>query len=101
MNEVINDLDPHATADNYPALQGGRERQGSRFEFFQDNWSPAARFLAGALGGALAAYGGKRRNALGARHRLPASLRASDRAARDCPPEKRHGDWRSTAATNS
>ena len=66
VNEVINDLDPHATADNYPALQGGRERQGSRFEFFQDNWSPAARFLAGALGGALAAYGGKRRDALGA-----------------------------------
>ena len=66
VNEVINDLDPHAAADNYPALQGGLERQGSRFEFFQTNWSPAARFVAGALGGALAAYGGKRRDALGA-----------------------------------
>lgn len=66
VNEVINNLDPHAAADKYPALQGGRERQGSRFEFFQNNWSPAARFVASALGGALAAYGGKRRDALGA-----------------------------------
>lgn len=66
VSEVINNLEPHAAADNYPALQGGRERRGSRFEFLQNNWSPAARFVAGALGGALAAYGGKRRDPLGA-----------------------------------
>ena len=66
VNEVVNNLELHAAADNNPALQGGRERQGSRFEFFQDNWSPAARFVASAFGGALAAYGGKRRDALGA-----------------------------------
>lgn len=66
VNEVVNNLEPHLAADNYPALQGGRERQGNRFEFLQDNWSPAARFVAGALGGAMAAYGGKRRDAWGA-----------------------------------
>ena len=66
VNEVINNLEPHATADNHPALQGGREREGSRFEFMQENWSPAARFIAGAVGASLAAYGGTRRGALGA-----------------------------------
>ena len=66
VNEVVNNLEPHATADNHPALQGGREREGSRFEFMQENWSPAARFIAGAVGASLAAYGGTRRGALGA-----------------------------------
>jgi len=66
VNEVVNNLEPHATADNHPALQGGREREGSRFEFMQENWSPAARFIAGAVGASLAAYGGTRRSALGA-----------------------------------
>jgi hypothetical protein len=66
VKEVMNNLEPHAEADNHPALQGGRPRQGSRFEFLQENWSPAARFVAGALGASLAAYGGTRRGALGA-----------------------------------
>jgi hypothetical protein len=66
VKEVINNLEPHAEADKHPALQGGRERQGTRFEFMQENWSPAARFIAGALGASLAAYGGTRRGALGA-----------------------------------
>lgn len=66
VNEVVNNLETHAQAENHPALQGGRERQGSRFEFMQENWSPAARFIAGALGASLAAYGGTRRGALGA-----------------------------------
>jgi BON domain-containing protein len=64
--QVISQLDPHEESDNHPALQGGRERHGSRFEFLQENWSPAARFLAGAAGASLAAYGGMRRDALGA-----------------------------------
>lgn len=64
VKEVVNNLDVHEQAENYPALQGGRERQGSRFEFFQDNWSPAARLVAGAVGASLAAYGGMRRGAL-------------------------------------
>ena len=66
VNEVINQLEAHEQSENHPALQGGRERQGDRFEFFQENWSPAARFVAGAAGASLAAYGGMRRGALGA-----------------------------------
>jgi len=66
VNQVINSLEAHEQADNHPVLQGGRERQGNRFEFFQENWSPAARLLAGAAGASLAAYGGARRDALGA-----------------------------------
>lgn len=66
VNRVINELDAHEQAENHPALQGGRERQGSRFEFFQESWSPAARLVAGAAGASLAAYGGVRRDALGA-----------------------------------
>lgn len=65
-SEVINHLEPHDQSDDHPALQGGRERQGSRFEFFQKNWSPSARLLAGAAGVSLAAYGSMRRDALGA-----------------------------------
>ena len=66
VNEVVNNLEVHADAGNHPALQGGRERPGNRFEFLQENWSPAARLVAGAAGASLAAYGGVRRDALGA-----------------------------------
>jgi BON domain-containing protein len=66
VNEVVNNLEPHSAEDNHPALQGGRARPGRRFEFMQENWSPAARFFAGALGASLAAYGGVRRGAVGA-----------------------------------
>lgn len=66
VKEVVNNLEVHESAENHPSLQGGRERQGSRFEFFQENWSPAARLVAGAVGASLAAYGGTRRGALGA-----------------------------------
>jgi BON domain len=66
VNEVTNNLELHDEAGNHPALQGGRERQGSQFEFLQENWSPAARLVAGAAGASLAAYGGVRRDALGA-----------------------------------
>ena len=66
VNEVVNNLEAHEPADNHPALQGERERQGSQFEFLQENWSPAARLVAGAAGATLAAYAGVRRDALGA-----------------------------------
>ena len=66
VNEVINNLETHDEPGNHPALQGGRERPGDRFEFMQENWSPAARFVAGAAGASLAVYGGARRDALGA-----------------------------------
>jgi hypothetical protein len=66
VKDVNNNLEVHEQAENHPALQGGRERPGNRFEFFQENWSPTARLLAGAAGASLAVYGGVRRNALGA-----------------------------------
>lgn len=66
VKDVNNNLEVHEQEENHPALQGGRERQGSRFEFFQENWSPTARLLAGAAGASLAVYGGTRRSALGA-----------------------------------
>jgi hypothetical protein len=66
VNEVTNNLEVHKEAGNHPALQGGRERQGHQFEFLQENWSPAARFVAGAAGASLAVYGSTRRDALGA-----------------------------------
>jgi hypothetical protein len=66
VDDVTNNLEPHETAENHPSLQGGRERVGNRFEFFQENWSPAARLVAGAAGASLAVYGGTRRDALGA-----------------------------------
>lgn len=67
VKEVANNLEVHKEAGNHPALQGGRERQGyRRFEFLQENWSPATRFVAGATGASLAVYGGTRRDALGA-----------------------------------
>ena len=56
VREVENRLTPHAEAGGVPDLQGGRTRPGYRFELMQDNWSPAARFLVGAAGGALLLY---------------------------------------------
>ena len=66
VNQLFDHLEVHKEAGNHPALQGGRERQGHRFEFLRENWSPAARFIAGAAGASLAVYGGSRRDALGA-----------------------------------
>ena len=66
VQEVHNNLDAHDESEQHPALQGGRQRPGQRSGFFQENWSPAARLLAGAAGASLAAYGGVRRSVLGA-----------------------------------
>jgi hypothetical protein len=66
VNHIANNLEVHKEAGNHPALQGGREPQGYQFEFLQENWSPAARFVASAAGASLAIYGGIRRDALGA-----------------------------------
>jgi len=63
---INNNLEVHKEAGNHPALQGGRERKAYEFEFLQENWSPAARLIAGVAGASLAVYGGTRRDALGA-----------------------------------
>ena len=62
---VVSHLEIHASADNVPALQGGRKREGEAFPLLQANWSPTARLLAGAAGGALVAYGIRRRDLAG------------------------------------
>lgn len=62
--DVENRLEVHEQAGGVPGLQGGRPRPGDRFELMQENWSPAARLLTGAAGGALAAYGLSRRDPL-------------------------------------
>ncbi|HLE62156.1 MAG TPA: BON domain-containing protein [Pyrinomonadaceae bacterium] len=66
VDQVRNQLEVHKEAGEHPALQGGRERPGNRFEFLQENWSPATRFVAGAAGASLAVYGSARRDTLGA-----------------------------------
>jgi hypothetical protein len=66
VNDVMNNLEAHKEVGDVPGLQGGVRRPGERFEFMQHNWSPAARLLAGTLGGALTLFGVKRRGVLGA-----------------------------------
>jgi uncharacterized membrane protein len=47
---VENRLQAHETAGKIQSLQGEGRRRGSRSEFIQENWSPAARVVAGAAG---------------------------------------------------
>ena len=49
-----------------PSLQGGVPRNGARFELLQDNWSPAARLLTGALGAGLMLRSASERGVMGA-----------------------------------
>ena len=57
VRSVENRLSVFDEPGNIPSLQGGVERTGERAEFFQRNWSPAGRAVAGALGAALAMFG--------------------------------------------
>jgi uncharacterized membrane protein len=65
VQDVEDQLERHERADDVPGLQGGTPRRGDAFELLQENWTPAARVLAGAAGGALALVGARRRDALG------------------------------------
>ncbi len=47
-------------------MQGGHLRPGRGPDVLQPNWSPATRLIMGAAGGALAVYGMRHRNLLGA-----------------------------------
>ena len=58
-------LEVHENAEGVPALQGGGALREPRFELFQENWSPAARLLAGLAGAGLAGMGVRRRGVLG------------------------------------
>jgi uncharacterized membrane protein len=65
VRDVEDQLERHERADDVPGLQGGTPRRGDEFELLQENWTPAARVLVGAAGGALALAGARRRDALG------------------------------------
>ena len=65
VKNIDNLLEIHESADDVPALQGGRKRQAKRVGPFKTNWSPTTRLLAAATGGAVAIYGLKRRGLLG------------------------------------
>jgi uncharacterized membrane protein len=66
VGEVEDHLERHSSAEHISALQGGRTRSGYQSEFMQEQWSPTARFVAGAAGGALALYSVRYRNPLSA-----------------------------------
>jgi len=50
---VSDQLTVYEDASHVSSLQGGRPRPGSRFELWQENWSPAARLLVGSFGAGL------------------------------------------------
>ena len=50
---VSDQLTVYSEPGNVSALQGGEPRTGPRFELLQENWSPAARLVAGGTGAAL------------------------------------------------
>ncbi|HUP00499.1 MAG TPA: SRPBCC family protein [Gemmatimonadota bacterium] len=66
VEEIDDRLEIHEEPGDVPGLQGGAVREGESFEYLQENWSPAARFLAGAVGGTMAIVGVRKLNALGA-----------------------------------
>lgn len=55
VHSVVNELDPHESAEGIPALQGQGRRAGPTLDLFQSHWAPATRALVAA--GALAAGG--------------------------------------------
>lgn len=58
VRDIVSRLDAHKDAGHVPALQGkGKNAEGSRGEFLQRRWSPAARFAAGAAGAAACVSG--------------------------------------------
>ena len=65
VKNIENCLELHQSADNIPALQGGRQRGVRHYGPLKINWSPTMRLVATAAGGALAIYGAKRRHAAG------------------------------------
>ena len=63
---VSDQLTVYSEPGNLPALQGGEPRTGGRFELLQENWSPAARIMAGGAGAALMLAALRARGGLGA-----------------------------------
>ena len=68
VNDVVNQLQIHESADSVPSLQGRAEPLGSPMpEYLQDNWAPAPRVLAGLIGVGLIGTGGLAASRLGSR----------------------------------
>ncbi|MBV8846345.1 MAG: SRPBCC family protein [Bryobacterales bacterium] len=59
VRSVDNKLEAHDSAEHVSSLQGGQRRE-SRSELMQQNWTPALRVTAGALGGVLLSYGARK-----------------------------------------
>jgi uncharacterized membrane protein len=53
VEDVVDNLEIHESAENISALQGGRPRTGDPVDVMQANWSPTTRLLMGAAGTAL------------------------------------------------
>jgi uncharacterized membrane protein len=64
VKSVENNLRAFNSPEGIPSLQAGSHRE-SHFEFFQENWSPSARFVAGTAGTAALAYGLTKQDAIG------------------------------------
>lgn len=62
---VENRLEVFEHPDDIPALQGEGSRAESRFELWQRNWAPAARFMVGTAGSALTLLGWRRGGRIG------------------------------------
>lgn len=65
VKDITDELELHQEGSHIPSLQGGRHRRGHTFELWQSNWTPAARALTGAAGGAMALYGAVRKGFAG------------------------------------
>lgn len=63
---VSDQLTVYSEPGNVSSLQGGEPRSGERFELMQENWSPAARVVAGGAGAALMLAATQARGGLGA-----------------------------------
>jgi len=59
VKSVQNRLEAHESAEHISSLQGG-ERRESRPEWRQQNWTPALRVAAGAVGGVLISYAARK-----------------------------------------
>ena len=66
IKEIDNKLEVHQSPAESPRLQGGTERFGEHFDFFQKKWAPATRAIVGGSGCAMVLYGFKQSGIIGA-----------------------------------
>jgi uncharacterized membrane protein len=64
VHDVDNQLVPHASSEHISSLQGGVRRE-RRSELMQQNWTPALRIAAGAVGAGLVGFGVRKRGLCG------------------------------------